>query len=68
LLMVSGPAALPGWVRAAGVVTAVLFTVVAVRIHLGEELVATAAPLPSFAYPALVVTFVGWIVTLLQRR
>jgi hypothetical protein len=68
LLMVSGPAVLPGWVRAAGVVAAVLFTVVAVRIHQGEALVATAAPLPSLAYPPLVLTFVGWIVALLQRR
>ena len=68
LLMVSGPATMPGWVRVAGVVAAVLFTVVAVRIHLGERLLATASPLPFFAYPALVLTFVGWIVTLVQRR
>jgi hypothetical protein len=39
-----------------------------VRIHQGEALVATAAPLPSLAYPPLVLTFVGWIVALLQRR
>lgn len=68
LLLVSGPAVLPGWVRAAGVVAAVLFAVVAVRIHLGEALPATASPLPSLGYPPLVLTFVGWIVTLLRRR
>jgi hypothetical protein len=68
LLMVSGPATFPGWVRVAGIVAAALFTVVAVRIHLGERLLATESPLPFFAYPALVLTFAGWIVTLVQRR
>lgn len=67
LLLVSVPATLATWVRLAGVAAALCFAVVAARIFLGEVLLPTAAPLPFFAYPVLVLTFVGWIATLLKR-
>ena len=47
---------------------ALLFAVVAGRIFWGEQLLPTATPLPFFAYPFLVLTFVGWIVTLLEGK
>lgn len=68
LLMISLPPTMPGWVRGAGVAAALLFTIVAGRIFWGEIVLPTASPLPFFAYPVLVLTFVGWIVTLLGRR
>ena len=68
LLMISLPATMPAWVRATGVAAALLFIVVAARIFAGEMLLPTASPLPYFAYPVLVLTFAGWIVTLRARR
>ena len=67
LLMISLPPTMPGWVRGAGVAAALPFALVAGRIFWGEIVLPTASPLPFFAYPVLVLTFVGWIVTLLGR-
>ena len=64
LLLVSVPAVLPVWVRLTGVLAAVLFAVVSLRILSGEVLLPITAPLPFFAYPFVVLTFVGWIVSL----
>jgi hypothetical protein len=64
LLLISVPTAFAMWVRLVGVLAAALFAVVAVRIFWGEPLLATSRPLPFFAYPFLVLTFVGWIVAL----
>ena len=33
----------------------------------GEELLPTSAPLPFYAYPFLVITFIGWIWSLLRE-
>jgi hypothetical protein len=49
-------------------VAALLFAVVAARIFLGERLLPTSQPLPFFAYPFVVLTFLGWIVTILKGR
>jgi hypothetical protein len=68
LFLISVPHVYPAWVRAAGVAAAALFVVVAVRIATGELLLPTASPLPFFAYPVLVLTFVGWITTLVVWR
>ena len=68
LLLISAPTTLPTWVRLAGLAAALLFALVAGRIFWGEQLLPTATPLPFFAYPFLVLTFVGWIVTLLKGR
>jgi hypothetical protein len=65
LVMISLTSTFPKWSRVTGLVAAALFTVTAVKIACGDSLVATSAPLPSAGYPFLVLTFVGWIRTLL---
>jgi hypothetical protein len=64
LLLTTIPRVFPPWVRAVGIIAATLFAIVASRIFWGEQLLPTSAPLPFFAYPFLVVTFLGWIWTL----
>ncbi len=66
LLLTSVPKEFAGWVRLVGMIAAVLFAIVAARIFWGEQLLPTSSPLPFFAYPFLVLTFVGWIWTLLR--
>jgi hypothetical protein len=34
---------------------------IAARIFWGEQLLPISAPLPFYAYPVLVMTFIGWI-------
>jgi hypothetical protein len=68
LLLISTPDELPLWVRLVGIVTSILFAITAARIFWGEQLLPTASPLPFFAYPFLVVTFVGWISVLLREK
>jgi hypothetical protein len=51
-----------------GLVASILFAATACRIFAGAELTALSQPLPFFAYPVLVATFVGWIVALLRNR
>jgi len=63
LLMTSLPSVMPAWVRAVGTIGAVLFGAVAVMIVTGQPLTPIARPLPYFAYPFVVATFVGWILT-----
>ncbi len=63
--MISLTSTFPKWSRATGFVAAALFTVTAVKIACSDGLVATSAPLPSAGYPFLVLTFAGWIWTLL---
>jgi hypothetical protein len=67
LLLVSFPKVLPTIARVLGVVSAILFAIVAVRIFWGEQLLPTSAPLPLFAYPFLVMTLVSWIWNLLRE-
>jgi len=55
-------------IRILGVASAILFFVTAGRIFLGEQLLPTATPLPSYAYPLLVATFICWIWTLWRER
>ena len=40
--------------------------IVAFRIFWGEQVLPTSTPLPFFAYPFLVLTFVGWIWALVK--
>ena len=68
LLLISLSNSLAIWIRAVHVVAAVLFAIVAFRITSGEHLVPTSSPLPFFAYPFVVLGFVGWIVTILKWR
>jgi len=65
LVMTSLSSVFPKWCRVTGLVAAALFTVTAVKIAFGDTILATSAPLPSAGYPFLVLTFVGWIRTLL---
>jgi hypothetical protein len=60
LALVSASNVMPAWVRSVGLIAAVLFAVVAVRIFLGHALTPLTQPLPFFAYPFLAATLFGW--------
>jgi hypothetical protein len=64
LLLISVPGFFAVPIRILGVVSAVLFIITAARIFWGEPLQPTSTPLPTYAYPVLVATFIGWIWTL----
>jgi hypothetical protein len=66
LLLISIPRVFPAPVRLLGFVAAVLFGIAAVQIFAGIQVMPTTAPLPLYAYPVLVATFLGWIWTLLK--
>ena len=66
LLLISIPHAFVTWVRLAGMLAGALFAVVALRIFWGEQLLPTSTPLPFFAYPFLVLTFIGWMLALVK--
>jgi hypothetical protein len=68
LLLTSIPREFAAWVRVVGMFTAMLFFIVAARIFWGEQLLPTSAPLPFFAYPFLILTFIGWIWALVSRE
>ena len=68
LLLISIPNEFDIGIRLAGILSAILFAITAGRMFWGEQLLPTASPLPFFAYPFLVLTFLGWIWTLLRER
>lgn len=68
LLFVSIPREFTTWARLLGLVSFVLFLVIALRIFDGAQILPTSKPLPFFAYPFLVFTFIGWIWTLLREN
>jgi hypothetical protein len=55
------------WIRLAGFIAAILFVVTVGMVLWGAPLLPTSAPLPAAGYPFLVLTFIGWIWTLLKR-
>ncbi|HUI40843.1 MAG TPA: hypothetical protein VL523_02625 [Terriglobia bacterium] len=67
LLLISIPPVFSFAVRLAGVVTSILFFIVSFSIFWGRPLSPLSSPLPFFAYPFLVLTFIGWIWTLLRE-
>ncbi len=67
LLLTSIPKEFAIWVRLVGIAASILFVLTATRIFWGEQLLPTSSPLPFFAYPFLVITFIGWIWTLLKE-
>jgi len=66
LALISLPRVLPMVVRLLGLVAALLFAATACRIFAGAQITALSQPIPFFAYPLLVATFVGWIVAILR--
>ena len=69
LALVSSSRVMPSAVRGLGLVASLLFTVVAVRIFLGEPLTPLSQPLPFLAYPFLAATLCGWAwATLREKR
>ena len=68
LLLVSIPRGFPKGIRLVGMLTAFLFFVTAFSTFGGKALLPTSRPLPFFAYPFLVITFLGWILTLLRKE
>ena len=66
LLLTSAPREFAGWIRLVGIIASILFAITAARIFWGEQVSPTSSPLPFFAYPFLVITFAGWIWTLLK--
>lgn len=67
LLLISAPKEFATWVRLAGLAGAAAFATVSIRILSGEQLTAISMPMPFFAYPFLVLSFAGWMWTLLRR-
>jgi hypothetical protein len=67
LMLISAPRALPIMVRLLGLGASILFAVTACRLFAGALITPLSQPLPFFAYPVLVATLVGWIVTLLKN-
>jgi hypothetical protein len=67
LTLISLPRVFPVPVRLLGVAAALLFAATAWRIFAGAQITALSQPLPFFAYPVLVATFVGWIVVILRN-
>lgn len=49
------------WTRIAAFIGAILFAITSVQIFLGDSLLPISKPLPYFAYPFLVLNFIGWI-------
>ena len=68
LLLTSIPKQFAGWTRLTGIVGAILFAATSGRIFWGSQILPTTSPLPFFAYPFLVLTFVGWIWFLLREN
>ncbi|MFD1982008.1 hypothetical protein ACFSOZ_04810 [Mesorhizobium newzealandense] len=66
LVMVSAPKTFALWMRLTAVVAAALFVVSVGMVLWGAPLLPTSAPLPAAGYPFLVLTFIGWIWTLLR--
>lgn len=66
LVMISAPRTFALWMRLTAVVAAVMFVVSACMIIWGAPLLPTSSPLPAAGYPFLVLTFIGWIWTLLK--
>ena len=67
LLLISIPREFIFWARITGLIAAVLFAITSAGIFLGHPATPISRPLPLFAYPFLVLTFIGWIWTILKN-
>jgi hypothetical protein len=68
LVLISIPEEFSLWVRLVGVVASILFYVTGTEIFWGRPLTSLSSPLPFFGYPFLVITFIGWIWTLVKEN
>lgn len=67
MLLVSASPVQPVFVRATGVIAAILLGVTAVLIFAGQALTPLSRPLPFLAYPFLALTLFGWAWVHLKR-
>ncbi|HZC23731.1 MAG TPA: hypothetical protein VE866_10375, partial [Candidatus Binatia bacterium] len=67
LLLTSVPREFAVWTRLVAMVGALLFAVTSARIFWGDPVLPNSKPLPFYAYPFLVLTFVGWISKLVKE-
>ncbi len=67
LILVSVPREFVLLTRLTGLIAAVEFGVVSLHIFRGTPLTPISRPLPMFAYPMLVLTFFGWIWTIVRH-
>ncbi|WP_189350450.1 MULTISPECIES: hypothetical protein [unclassified Mesorhizobium] len=68
LAMVSAKNTFALWMRLTAFVSALLFVVSAAMILWGAPLLPTSSPLPAAGYPFVVLTFIGWIWTLMKSE
>ncbi|TJV72597.1 MAG: hypothetical protein E5X76_11280 [Mesorhizobium sp.] len=68
LVMVSAQATFALWMRLTGLIAAALFAVSVLMILWGAPVLPTSSPLPALGYPFLVLTFIGWIWTLMKAE
>ncbi|WP_296743048.1 hypothetical protein [Mesorhizobium sp.] len=68
LVLISVPNTFALWMRITGFIAAALFTVSVFAALWGAPLLPTTAPLPALGYPFLVLTFAGWIWTLMRPQ
>lgn len=68
LFIISFQKTYPIIVRFAGLLAAVLFSIVSVQIFIGRPLDALTKPLPFYAYPVFMITIFGWAWTLLRKH
>ena len=68
LAVISSQKTFPIFIRCAGFIAALMFTVVAVQIYTDHPVNALTKPLPFYAYPIFVITIFGWAWTLLRNR
>jgi len=68
LFVISFQKIYPVFIRCAGLLAGVLFSVVAAQIFAGHPLNGLTKPLPFYAYPIFVITIFGWAWTLLRKH
>jgi hypothetical protein len=68
MLLIHFPPVFSLWVRLIGFVSSILFFITATKIFWGQALTPLSIPLPFYGYPFLVITFIGWIWTLLREN
>jgi hypothetical protein len=67
LMLTSIPRTFATWTRLAGIAASILFAITAAEIFWGSPITPLGSPLPHFAYPVLVLTFIGWITALIKE-